>query len=183
MDALSRIKEHYKNNWSAFSEYKLEKGLFNELPKEFTVLKFKPRKKRNMWTYATCGMSPEKDINKIELHIFSGKENDFLIELLAALTHYHNTGSKLNWGHSVNFGCPWAKDSNCSYGLISLPYLDGEKLENLYVGKLFVRFLWLIPITKEEFEYKKVNGLDALENLFEKNKLNYIDALRESIVK
>jgi len=45
-----------------------------------------------------------------------------------------------------------------------------------------VRFLWLVPVTKEEVEFKKRNGLEALENEFEKKTLDYVNPLRESVV-
>jgi hypothetical protein len=45
-----------------------------------------------------------------------------------------------------------------------------------------IRFLWLIPITKQEVEYKKANGADALERLFEEVSFNYIDPFRQSVV-
>jgi len=181
MELTKNIKEHYQKNWGKYSEHKSEE--FDELPKEFRVLKFKPNKKRDMWTYATCGMSARLDNYLKELHIFSAKENDFLIELLAAIAHYHHSGAELHWGHTVNFGCAWAENSNCRYGLISLPYLDGEDVEVLYVGEVLINFWWLIPITKEELEYKKKKGLDALEEVFEKKGLNYVDVLRKSVVK
>lgn len=45
-----------------------------------------------------------------------------------------------------------------------------------------IRFLWLIPITEEELRYKKENGLEALENIFEETEFNYIDPFRDSVV-
>jgi hypothetical protein len=45
-----------------------------------------------------------------------------------------------------------------------------------------IRFLWLIPITAEELQYKKDNGVEALENKFEETEFNYIDPFRNSVV-
>jgi hypothetical protein len=41
--------------------------------------------------------------------------------------------------------------------------------------------LWLIPITKAEREFKKAQGLEALEALFEKKQFNYLDPARPSV--
>ena len=98
MDLIKNIKEHYTNNWGKHSEHKSEDGRFDELSKEFSVLKFTPNNKRDMWTYATCGMSVGLEDNLMELHIFSAEKNDFLIELLSAIAYYHNSGAKLHIG-------------------------------------------------------------------------------------
>ena len=76
----------------------------------------------------------------------------------------------------------WYAGSQCEYGLVSLPYLDGPSLEWLKLDSINVQFLWLIPITKEEIQYKKENGLESLEKLFEDTSFNYINPFRESAV-
>lgn len=63
-----------------------------------------------------------------------------------------------------------------------MPYLDGPELEWLETKSMNIRFLWLIPITEEELRYKKENGLEALENIFEETEFNYIDPFRDSVV-
>jgi hypothetical protein len=44
-----------------------------------------------------------------------------------------------------------------------------------------VDFLWLIPVTKPEIEFKKTRGLEALEKRFEACQLNYLDTNRVSV--
>ncbi len=48
----------------------------------------------------------------------------------------------------IYFGCPWYKDSNAEYGLLSRSYLDGPGFEKFRTGLEKIRFLWLIPITE-----------------------------------
>lgn len=127
-------------------------------------------------------MSINEESQYLELFILAPTENDFLIDLLVAVAYYHVSGHHLGLGHTINFGCPWYDGSKCDYGLISLPYLDGSSLEWLKTDLKDIQFLWLIPITKEEVEYKKNNGLEALECLFEENSLNYINPFRQSLV-
>jgi hypothetical protein len=137
-----------------------------------------------MWIYATCGMGLCGATNPIELHLFSPRQCELLIELLTVIAHYHCTDRSLGLGHTVNFGRPWLPDSKCDYGLISLPYLDGPALErfNDEETDMTVECLWLIPIAKSERDYTKKNGLEALESKFEEYRFDYLDPARPSVV-
>lgn len=183
-DYIGVIENHYKDFWGQEPDSLFwQKGRVHELPQGFKVLRFKPTTKRNMWTYATCGMSISTDKEPIELHVFTPTKKDKEIaELLTVIAHYHRTGAFLNLGHTVNFGNPWIVNSKCNYGLLSLPYLDGGSLEWLDLGEQKVRFLWLVPITQQEAEYKKKYGLEALEEEFDKVDFNYLNPERESVV-
>ena len=181
---IENLIAHYEKEWDNKSIIKyFGKGPIEDLlPQGFCVLEFPPTSKRNLWTYATCCMSTDMDINPIELHIFSSTKNSELVELLTVIAHYHITGEKLNLNQTVNFGKPWQNNSNCNYGLISLPYLDGPKIENCIFLDKTIKCFWLIPITKEELNYVKNLGIDALEELFEKSNFKYYDENRKSII-
>jgi hypothetical protein len=45
-----------------------------------------------------------------------------------------------------------------------------------------VRFTWLVPITDDEAKRADEKGIDALEALFEKTGLAYLDIDRDSVV-
>lgn len=177
------VTKHYEKVWGCSGrDVEFVRGPLNELPGGFKVLEFEPHDGRSMWTYATCGMSSHENISPIELHMFSPHQSGEPVELLVATAHYHRTGSTLAVGNTVNFGKPWIDTSPCEYGLISLPYLDGPKLENLEpYGKMVVRCLWLVPVTKSEVEFKKENGLEALEERFDETQFNYLDPMREAL--
>lgn len=177
------IINHYKKNWGdKFRECNWKEGPIHQLNNEFCVLEYPVGKKRKMWTYATCCMSSLDDNPKVEIHLFSPKKEEKHVELLTVIAHYHKTGNPLNLNHTINFGRPWFEKSNCSYGLISFPYLDGPELEILETKNILVSFLWLIPVTKNEVEYKKKYGIEKLEELFENKKFNYLDKYRKSVV-
>ncbi len=132
--------------------------------------------------YATCGMSKPGWDNALELHLLARRGRRFdreLVDVLAITAHFHQTGHRLALGHTVNFGTSWLPGSSCTYGLVSLPYLDGPALE--VSEALDVRFLWLIPITKAERDFKVRNGLEALEERFEAAAFDYLDPLRASV--
>ena len=145
------------------------------------VLEFAPAA-RKFWTYATCGMSRPGDELPVELHLFSPNQNRDLAELLTTIAHYHRTGSRLGLRHIVNFGRPWIEGSKCEFGLISLPYLDGPRLESAGFETHEIKFYWLIPITYKEKEFTTLHGLNALEKRFEEGTLNYLDPHRGSVV-
>lgn len=127
-------------------------------------------------------MSLPADDKPLELHVFSPWETDQVVEILVATAHFHRTSTKLDVGHSVNFGRPWIGKSDCDHGLISLPYLDGPRLEHLPVETGTVKFYWLIPVTASEVNFKKANELEALEVELEKSAFDYVDPLRQSVV-
>jgi len=180
---FAAIKQHYEQCWGTKSELvEFKGGPVWQLPPGFSVLVFRPNERRKMWTYATCGMSQQSDAIPLELHLFSPVQTDLHAELLTAIAHYHVTGEYLDLGHTVNFGRGWLPGSKCDHGLISLPYLDGQTLEWCEQSSRRIRFLWLIPITKKELEFKKSHGLEALEAHFDNAKFNYLDPLRQSVV-
>lgn len=178
------IIEHYQKVWKNEGEmYLWDKGPFEKMPFDFRVLEFPPSNSRDMWTYATCCMSQLEDLNPIELHLFSCKKDEKIIELLTATAYYHRNTEKLKLWNTVNFGKSWQDQSICNYGIISLPYLDGPDIENLKSnGTNIVNFYWLIPVTKSEVEFKKKHGIEELEKQFEKEGLDYINPERMSIV-
>lgn len=173
---------HYARTWNADPEIvPFSKGPISDLPPDFTVVRFAPHANRKLWTYATVCMSQTTDADPLELHMFSQTSADELVELLFAVAHYHRTGASLRLHHSVNFGRPWLPGSLCDRGLISLPYLDGLKLERMQFGSKQAKFLWLIPITTIELEYRRINGTDALERRFEDSQFDYSDPYRASV--
>ena len=180
---LESIINHYKENWGDRGKFQAwDKGPREELAVEFSVLEFPPRADRDMWTYATACMSHPDDKSPIELHLFSPQENHAHVELLTAIAHYHANEVRLDLEHSVNFGRPWLLGSQCDHGVISLPYLDGPDFEILEFDDKTVRFLWLIPVTTDEVEYKKKNGFESLEEEFDKHQIDYLNPSRISVV-
>jgi hypothetical protein len=150
---------------------------------EFRVLVI-PRSART-FAFATLGMSAPEDSAALEVHILtkrvlSATARDSIVEILAAVAHFHRNGHPLNLAHTVDFGRPWVPDSSCSCGVLSLPYLDGPKLE--WMEHPRVRFLWLVPITVAERDFKKVHGLEALEQIFEQKQVDLLDPKRPSVV-
>ena len=179
--ATSGLAQHYRGNWGQIGENcPFAAGPVQQLPVDFEVLRFKPTDTRPVWTYATVGMSQPSEPNATELHIFAPEASPSIVELLYATAHFHRTASPLGVGHSVNFGRPWLPGSSCDHGLVSLPYLDGPRLEDAWIDGVPVRCLWLIPITASEVAFKRSEGLDALEARFDDGPIEYANPLRDA---
>ncbi len=146
----------------------------------FGVAIFAPRPSRALWTYATCGMADERERGGPELHLFSKDASPLLVELLTIVAHYHRTGASLGLHHTVDFGRPWLPESQCDHGFISLPYLDGPKLEVQHPSGE-TRHLWLIPVTASERAFKRTHGAEALEQRFESAQFDYADPQRHPV--
>ncbi len=177
------LTAHYCNMWGDFYKpQEWQQGPISEVAPYFKVLEFAPEPERDMWVYATLGFSEAADMDAIELHIFSGRQDAKIIELLTVLAYYHRTSAKLQLNDTINFGMPWQPDSLCTYGLISLPYVYGPELENATVSGREVKCYWLIPITEGEQEYKAAYGIEALEEKFEEEDFNFLDSGRGGVV-
>lgn len=178
-----KIADHYEDVWDRRgTRCAFVKGPVEDLGPNFQIRKYPPNADRSMWTFATCGMSNANDSRPIELHIFSPVDSLEIVELLVVTAHYHRTSEQLNLWHTVNFGRPWLQRSTCTYGLVSLPFLDGPSFENLSIQNKNIKFYWLVPVSQTEVQYKKHHGIEALETAFEQANLNYIDVMRSSVV-
>ena len=184
MENTTLIKKHYQKNWNDdFRFLQLDKGPILRYSNVFGVLEFQPSQKRPFWTYATVGMSIIVQDFPMELHVFSSIKDESIVELLTTIAYYHiDSPNKLHLWDTVNFGRGWQNHSTCEFGLISLPYLDGPSLETFNSKTKEIKFYWLIPITKEEREFKIKYGVDSLEEKFERTKFNYLNTNRESVV-
>jgi len=181
---IDQLEQHYQNYFGQAGRKKvLDKGPREKSHPDFYVLEIAPNKRHGVFTYCTVGMSADRiDDNLIELFAFSPKIDAELVELMTYCASYHRTGLPLNIHHTVNIGQSWLDNSVCDHGFISLPYLDGQDLELFNFEGNEIHCYWLIPITKEERDYKVENGCEALEQLFEEKSLDYINPNRKCLV-
>jgi hypothetical protein len=76
---------------------------------------------------------------------------------------------------------PRVKSSRCTHLLVSLPYPFGPAFEHCQVNAM-LRLLWLLPITAAEAAFGRARGVDALEDLFERERIDTLDVMRASVV-
>jgi hypothetical protein len=101
---------------------------------------------------------------------------------MTAYYHAGQTPQRLDVGHTVPIGEPWLPGSTCDHLLVSLPYIFGSDFEMCRWRNGHARVLWLLPITSAEREFKIEHGLDALEERFEAESVDYTNPLRGSVV-
>jgi len=167
--------EHFARYWKAEPRpHRLNTGRSHELPPSFRVLEFHHER---TWRYATAGMS-----DGIETFVVTPSPNPRAVEFLHALAHFHRTGARLGLGHTVNFGAELWDGSGLDHGYLSFPYREPEGFDSFDNGEGRTTVAWLIPITAAEREYKKANGVEALEALFETHRLDYLNPSRASLV-
>ena len=149
----------------------------------FRALRVAPKSPGGLWTYVSTGgwaATPDAD-HGLEFIMTVPAETPRAIEMLAMTVYYHR-GGRLGLGHTYPIGEPWLPASRCDYMLVSLPYPFGPDLQLCHVGDRHVDFLWLLPITQAEQEFKAANGLEALEKRFEEEGLRYWEVERKSLV-
>jgi suppressor of fused protein SUFU len=147
----------------------------------FRVLSVAPGPKSRLWVYVSIGAWEASSDSELEFLICAPDESPSQVELLAMAAYYHQQEG-LGVGHTVPIGRPWLPGSALDHLLVSRPYPFGEALEVCDLGEHHVHFLWLLPITLLEKEFALQNGLEALEQRFEKGALRYWRADRGTLV-
>jgi hypothetical protein len=154
-----------------------------KLHKDFFVLEIPPNKRHNKYAYCTVGMSADRlDDNLTELFVFSPVKCNTLVALMTWCAAYHRNKFAIKTNHTVSIGQPWLHNSTCDHGLVSKPYVDGKQLELFHFEGHIIRCHWFIPITELERDYRMKYGADALEKLFVKKQLDYLNPGRKCLV-
>lgn len=174
-----KLLDHYESFFGIeYEGIKIEEAPINGLNPEFCVVKFPATQERELCIYATLGMSSEVDETPVEIYMYCVAENDRIVSMLYDLAYHHKTVNQIVENYTIEFGYPWYEGSNCDCGLISPPYIDGPEFEEC--GN--ISCLWLIPVTKQEVDFKLEYGLESLEQKFSDVELNYMHYFRDSAV-
>jgi hypothetical protein len=188
-DQLHRtlIREHVTNFWpnSLVSEELQGEGPIRDSLPGFAVIKVEPRSPGEPYVYVTYGCFASKPIEHIrhEFFIISPRRDESHVQTLTMLANFHaDARYRLDVGRVVGIGDPWMEQSSCDHLLVSLPYPYGPKLEWLRLKNICVRFLWLMPITAMEAAYAELNGVQALEERFDKARPDYLNPNRPSVI-
>lgn len=136
------------------------------------------------FVYATLGASKLTGAHPaLEFVLCCHTSSEQHVETLTLLSwFYYNPDHPLRVGSIVKIGRPWVLGSVCDRLLLSLPYPFGPEFEWMQIGQTCVRFMWAVPITPTEAAYAVGNGTEALEQLFERANLNYLDPVRRTVV-
>jgi hypothetical protein len=179
----SHIAERWPSHW--ITEEQWTKGPVSRVMPDLRILAAVPSKSGEPCVYVTCGAS-DIDVGAsygIEFFLYSRSFDLRHVELLSMVAYMHRAPEHhFEVGHTMQIGWPWEDASACDRLLVSLPYSPGPRFEILHLPDGgHVRFLWLIPITREEQAFWRREGLEALERRFEEAGIDFTDPKRTSV--
>jgi hypothetical protein len=177
LDRFWRDRPHEEFVWTV--------GPISQTLPRFRVRRIAPIQRRDPWVYATIGAweATADATHGTEFVFLSPSESPAHVELLAMVANLHaDPRYRLDVGSTVDIGRPWMEGSPADHLLVSLPYPFGPELERCELTDRHVRFLWLVPITAAEAALAKSQGMESLEQLLERTKVDVIAPNRRSVV-
>jgi len=179
------LRKHIDNYFRAhlIRELKWDKPPSSRVHPRFRVLEVAPGPKMDLWTYISMGAweDQHEPLGLLEFMLIVPKQNRRHVESLAMIAYYH-LGNRLGPGHTFPLGEPWVEGSRCDHMLVSRPYLFEPELEICELKDTHIHLLWLMPITRNERDFKIEYGQEALEQLFNEAKIQYWCIDRDSVV-
>jgi len=154
---------------------------------------------KDVYSLVTGGMSDlamtlprradEQVPRRVELIFYCSEPRAEYISTLHAVAHFpHATKSWFGQGHTMPNGNPpgplWStKDLDTLFFLQPIVKRDQTLPSELILGGQPVHFLWVVPITTAECNFKLNNGSNAMLDLFQQNRHPYVfDPDRKSYV-
>jgi hypothetical protein len=150
------------------------------------VYQFRPKMKdRSICRLVTGGMSDlpmsmprgaGDAARRVELLFYCDEPRDEYIATLRWLAHFpHSAKTWVGSGHTVPNGDPPAPfwGSEILDTILFMPSIlnkDARLSEQLKLDGDDVQFLWVVPLTTAECDFKLKRGVDALMELFDRNK-------------
>lgn len=152
----------------------------------FRVMVIEPGPRTGLWTYLSIGAQQLREgEHGQEFFVLAEKPNDRHVELVTMAAYYsasEDASFRLGVGHTVPIGRPWVPRSALTSLLVSTPYPFGPELEHCDDPRGHVQILWLLPITEAERTYANEHGLEALEQRFDAQAIEYWKPDRPSAV-
>jgi hypothetical protein len=154
---------------------------------------------REVYSLVTSGMSDlemmlprgaDKGVPKrVELIFYCSEPRDEYISTLRWVAHFpHDSKSWLGHGHTVPNGNPpapfWENtELDTLFFLPPIVKKDQTLPSELNLGGEPVHFLWVVPLTTAECNFKLTRGFDAMLNIFQQNRHPHVfDPHRRSYV-
>ena len=144
---------------------------------------YRPSGPRTFETYVTSGMSdlpqsspPEfgKETRRVELIFYAAQPDELYFNMLRRLAHFpHDNNTWLHWGHTMPNGNPpqplfGEPPLDTMLFMHSIVHPDADLPKRLSWQGELISFLWCVPITTAECQFKLEHGADALYDIFDK---------------
>ena len=185
MDDRQLIDTHIRSFFAehAVTEHQWNLGPTSDAMPEFRVLEIGPGERTACTSYISLGSHtirhPETGI--LEFALLTRAPDARCIELVTMAMWFHRS-TPLGIGHTLNIGEPWLAGSPCDHLLVSTPYPFGPDFEICNLHDSHVHCTWLLPITKQERNFKSQHGLEELEVRFDDAAIDFADPQRPSVV-
>lgn len=184
------IRHHLTDVWAKHNLKEFVWTLESAKPsivREFRVLALESEVDSEPAVYASCGawQAPTNEDARYEFFLLAPDANAAHVETLTMLSNFHSSGEfGVEPGKIISLGRSWVDGANCDHILVSVPYLIEPNFEffNVPDTEMYIRLLWLMPITAKEAEYGKEFGVEKLENLFESCAVDVLNFHRNSCV-
>jgi Suppressor of fused protein (SUFU) len=183
----SKLSEHLNKTWAenVKERFTWDLGNIREVLPNFSVIQISPHAEGEPWVYVTFGaweVICDKSHRK-EFFILSPMKNARHVETLTMLASYYAcSNNKIDIGSCIAIGRPWLENSGQDRLLVQLPYPYGPELELCQLNDVLIKFLWVLPISDVEQKYLSTMGLEALEEKFEEQEIDYLNPNRNSVV-
>lgn len=159
------------------------------------IYQFGPHGDRDYWTLITAGMSDAKQFipkgmpfeiaPRAEILMYVKEPQTWMFNVLKTLSEMpFDKKTFLHWWHTIAYGMPMTDEPSLLTGFFLLPpYFEPEGFNNLTIDGDKVDFIWLVPITDLEMEYKAKYGGAALDDLLRDARISpIVDEGRKSII-
>jgi len=143
-----------------------------------------PKDPEDGWRYLSDGA---RDVSihdgRNEYLLEAPSRDDVHLETLSMVANFHakQEHGGVHVGRILDIGRPWVHGASCDHLQVSLPYTLGPDFERV-PGKPRTQILWLVPITKREADFARTEGVEALEQIFEREQIDTLDPTRISVV-
>ena len=186
---VEAVAAHVLDRWPERSLEVLEWtiGPMPEFAPDFRVLEVAAEDEAHAWMYVSAGAAPlrEETGTGHEYVLLAPRQERLLVETLAVVAYYQATGDHdgVHDGHTLNLGEPWLDDSPATFLYVNRPYFTHRDFELLPYGDgRTAHFLWLVPITEAEKDWRHEHGQEAFEQLLEAEQVNVVDPHRPAVV-
>jgi hypothetical protein len=153
---------------------------------EFRVLEHAPSGRAQPWIYVSAGTAHLRSVGGVghEYVIRTRTQEKLMVELLAMVASYSvREDGGLHDGHTVPIGRSWVEGAEADHLYVNKPYFACPDFAALRIDDSFtVQFLWLVPITEREKEWRHEHGQEDFEQLLEDYEVTPEDPTRRSAV-
>ncbi len=182
-----QVIQHIRRMWpfNVMKELVVDDPLLQRIVDDLKIIQVAPLiPATGVWAYITVGLSLVQVAPFCkEFILLSPKAEPQHVRTLTEVAFRHAVpGNPLSLGDTVILDRPWVSGSVSDCLLVSRPYILDPSIEYFSIGEVRLQYLWLFPITPLEREFLEENGLEALEQQFDKRRVKPLDPNRESVV-